>query len=64
MTEDVLSSIQFTASKEDACIKLQVLDGQQIVYCAEGKQTVIIPAFIFNKDRFPVTEESKSRCKY
>jgi len=38
-----------------------VLDGQQIVYCAEGKQTVIIPAFIFNKDRFPVTEESKSR---
>ena len=59
-TEDHISSIQFSTSKPDVYISLQILDNEEEVACVLGKGHAVIPAFTFLRDRDPGEDERRS----
>lgn len=52
VSEDHLTTLQFTTSKSDVYIKLSVYDNGDEMLSVTGKGVASIPAFIFMKDRF------------
>jgi len=60
-TDDVLASLQFTSSKDNAHIKLQVLDHEKVIHESTGKKYVTMPSLIFYKDHIANAEKNKSR---
>ncbi|XP_022081747.1 androglobin-like [Acanthaster planci] len=57
--EDHVASIQFSTSKPDVYVSLQVLDHEEEMVHTTGKGHAVIPAFTFHRDKEPGEEEER-----
>ncbi|XP_038078681.1 androglobin-like isoform X2 [Patiria miniata] len=58
--EDHVASVQFSTSKPDVYVNLQVLDHEEVMATTTGKGHAVIPAFTFHRDKEPGEEERRS----